>query len=286
MSQRLNDIIAYLTTRRSLDFAGYNDDFLARKINQRISATQCSSPRDYCNYLQKNESELQGLLDELTINVSKFFRNPLLFELVLERLLPALVNGKSDDRKSLRVWSAGCAQGEEAYSLAIMINEALVSRQCPLKPHIFATDIDKKALEQAREGKYGFASIENVRVGLLKKYFDKKGEQYVLKSAIKDIVTFSLHNLQDTKTSVPPASIYGAFDIVFCRNVLIYYKRELQLAVLKKLTASLSTKGYLVLGEAETLPDQFAEEFIPFGNGCVFQKVRKAADNGADRRLK
>jgi chemotaxis protein methyltransferase CheR len=276
MNKDLQNTIDYLATQRDINFAGYNPKMLARIIRDRTRAVKCDKPGEYLDYIKKTEAELQGLLDELTINVSKFFRNPLLFELVAEKILLPMILEKTRKNAAIRIWSAGCAQGEEAYSLAIIIKEFLLKTQSKIKVHIFATDIDKEAIKLARAGKYSFDSIENIRAGLLQTYFKKTNDLYSLRPVIREMVNFSEHDLLDKKTTVPPASIFGNFDLVFCCNVLIYYKNGLQKSILQKLGDSVAPKGVLVLGKAESGPSSLAKNFIPLHEGCVFQKSESA----------
>jgi chemotaxis protein methyltransferase CheR len=272
MDKDLQNIIDYLATQSDINFANYNHKMLSRIIKNRTLVLTCDGLDDYLGYLKKNGPELQGLLDELTINFSKFFRNPLLYELIAEKILPPLILEKLRDKTSLRIWSAGCAQGEEAYSLAIIVKELLLKSQGEIKTHIFATDIDKEIIKRALAGKYEFASIENTRVGLLQTYFREKNGLYNLQPVIKKMVNFSHHDLLDKKSSVPPISVFGNFDLVFCCNVLIYYKKELQKNILQKIYNSLAPNGFLVLGEAETLPAPIAKNFTTLDYCPVFQK--------------
>ena len=273
MDQDLQDTVTWLATQRSIAFSSYRPDLLGRIINRRAAAVNCDGLRDYLNYLKENDKELQELLDELTINVSKFFRNPLVFEILAEKILPPLILRKSQDNESLRIWSAGCAQGEEAYSLAILIKDFILRNAIGLKAHIFATDIDEDALEHAMAGKYCFEAIENIKAGLLKKYFKKNGKFYRVRPVIKEMVAFSVHDLLDKKTLVPPVSVFGDFDLVVCCNVLIYYRKGLQKIILRKLCRSIAPGGFLVLGEAETLPADSAGDFIAYHDRCLFQKI-------------
>ena len=151
----LNRIIDYLMEKRGFDFAGCHPPMLARRIAQRLNATRCRDLRNYLSRLQENASELDQLLNVLTINVIRFFRDTLTFELLACRILPALVLEKTRAQDhSLRVWSAGCAMGEEPYSLAIVIHELLEKEEAAINLHIFATDIDGRVLKDAAEAVY------------------------------------------------------------------------------------------------------------------------------------
>ncbi len=262
MSEALEPILRYLLERRGLDFSGCHHPMLERRIGQRLSATACAGTSEYFSYLQANEDELDRLIDVVTINVSGFFRDSLTFEILAERILPAIILEKIRARDhSLRVWSAGCSNGEEPYSVAILIHELLEKEGMAMDVRIFATDIDKGALEGAEKTVYPRTSIENVKHRLLTKYFVAEGASFRLSRKIKELVTFSYYDILDKRHGVPQESVFGSFDIVLCRNLLIYFNTEYQEAVLEKLYHSLAGNGYLVLGEAETPTIKYRRRF-------------------------
>ena len=248
----LKPILDYLLEKRGFDFSGYHPAMLERRIGQRLAATSSKDFGDYLCCLQRNAPELDRLLDVLTINVSRFFRDTLTFELIADRILPAMVRDKIQARDhSLRVWSAGCARGEEPYSLAIIIHELLRKEEVAMNLHLFATDIDGGALVDAGGALYPLSSVENIKHRLLTKYFTPEGISFRLMPEIKERVTFSLYDMLDKKHGVPPESVFGNFDLVLCRNLLIYFNTEYQETIFEKLYHSLANHGYLILGEAE-----------------------------------
>lgn len=284
----LKPILDYLMEKRGFDFSGYHPPMLARRISQRLNATSSANFSDYLSCLQQNDSELDQLIDVITINVSRFFRDALTFELIASRILPAIIQEKNRGQDhSLRIWSAGCAQGEEPYSLAILIHELLEKFErsgtpsrtrmghgasagnqygksppsSPFSLHIFATDIDRGALTDAGKAVYPPTSVENIKHGLLTKYFMPEGNSFRLIPEIQDIVTFSFYDMLDKKHGVPPESVFGAFDLVFCRNLLIYFNTEYQETIIAKLYHSLSENGYLILGEAEAPTMRYHAQF-------------------------
>jgi chemotaxis methyl-accepting protein methylase len=248
----LKPILDYLLEERGFDFSGYRPAMLARRIGQRLTATSSKDFGDYLGCLQRNAPELDQLLDVLTINVSRFFRDTLTFELIADRILPAIIQEKTRmGDQALRVWSAGCALGEEPYSLAILIHELLRQEGLALNLHLFATDIDARALKEAERAIYPRTSVENIKHRLLTKYFTPEGASFRLLPEIRERVHFSLYDLLDKKHSVPPESIFGNFDLLLCRNLLIYFNIEYQEIIFERLYHSLAHHGYLVLGEAE-----------------------------------
>jgi chemotaxis methyl-accepting protein methylase len=258
MANDVMPILNCLQETRGLDFSGYRISLIERRIMQRFSATTCNTTTEYLRYLQDHPVELDLLIDALTTHVSWFFRDTLTFEYIAEGVLPAIISRKkaANDR-SFRLWSAGCAMGEEPCSASILIHEELEKESLNLDVHIFATDIDEKILAKARQGQYPFESVAGVKFGLLKKYFDITEEGFHLIQKIRNSVSFSVYDILDDKTFAPSESIFGSFDMVFCRNLLIYFNAEHQDRIFDKLYRSLSHNGYLVLGSAEIPPLRF-----------------------------
>lgn len=271
----LTKILNLLRDQRGFDFNGYRPSMLERRIQKRIYSTNCQNINDYFDYLLSHSDELDNLIDVFTINVSRFFRNSLNFEYITRIIIPELFQSKTEQKNhSLRVWSAGCAFGEEPYSVAIIIKEFLRKENITFKPNIFATDIDKKALNRASEGYYNFESIKKVKYGILEKYFTQEDNQFKIDTEIKKMVKFSFYDLLDKNSSVPPESIYGSFDLVMCRNVLIYFDQNYQNIIFNKLYKSLNLNGYLMLGEAEIPPDEFKHKFKRENNCCkIYRKI-------------
>ena len=155
----------------------------------------------------------------------------------------------------MRIWSSGCASGEEAYSVAMLIAELLESEKQTWTTHIFATDIDEAVLEVARAGIYGEDQLIETKLGIIRKYFRKREEYFEILPEIREMVLFSRDDLTSPILHAPSASIFGEFDLILCRNVLIYLNPRVQHTVCEKLSNSLKSGGYLILGEAEHLPE-------------------------------
>ena len=274
MNRDVEIILNYLREKRGVDFFGYRPSMIERRLRQRLNVTGSADFQDYLKCLHEYPEELDHLADALSINVSSFFRDTLTMEYVSEKVLPELFLLKSTSGDpSLRIWSAGCATGEEAYTIAILINELLRKEAPDLQVHLFATDIDAGALKRASEAGYTYDSIKNVKYRLLKRYFLRDGKRFRLRPEISRWVTFSKYDLLDTKTVVPPESVYGSFDMVLCRNVLIYFSPEYQERVLHKLHRSLAEGGYLILGEAERLLGTYQRHYRRMNECCpVYRK--------------
>jgi chemotaxis methyl-accepting protein methylase len=258
----LQNIINFLHINRGLDFSGYRTAMLNRRVRKRILTTNLANLDEYKNYLEHNNSELDMLIDVLTINVSRFFRDTFSFEYIASTILPKLIIEKNNSKdRSVRIWSAGCASGEEPYSIAILIKEIFKNEKLKLNTAIFATDINKKVLEFANEGVYSSESIKNIRHSLLDKYFLTIGKVFKLRSSIKKMVQFSEFDMINQKSIVPPESIYGDFDIVLCRNLLIYFESDFQEVIFNKLYQSLNINGVLFLGDAEIPLGKYKNKF-------------------------
>ena len=252
INSSLKPILDYLMEKRGFDFSGYHPAMLARRIGHRVADLNCKDFNDYLFHVKNNPDETDRLLDVITINVSRFFRDTLTFELLADRILPAIVLEKARRQDpSLRIWSAGCAMGEEPYSVAILIHELLRKEGLMMNLHMFATDIDAKILEGAAKAVYPLSSVENIKYRLLARYFTPAGDCFRLVPEIRDQVNFSLYDMLDKKHMVPPESIFGNFDLVLCRNLLIYFNTDYQDTLFAKLHHALAPNGILILGEAE-----------------------------------
>ncbi len=255
----IDPILDHLAQRRGFDFSGCHADMLERRIAGRLAATACKDLEEYLHCLQRDADELDRLIDAVTIKVSSFFRDPLTFELLAGRILPTIVREKAEvGDTSLRVWSAGCARGEEAYSVAILIHELLqelLEREGrSMNLHLFATDIDEKVLKDAWKAVYAPSSMDDMKYRLVNRYFTVQGASFRLIPQIRGMVYFSLYDMLDGKYGVPPESVFGDFDLVLCRNLLIYFNLEYQERIFGKLYHALAHGGRLVLGAAEAPP--------------------------------
>jgi chemotaxis methyl-accepting protein methylase len=258
----LAPILDFLAKKRGFDFAGCHQEMLARRIGKRLAATACNDFGEYLVCLKRDAEELDRLIDAVTINVSRFFRDSLTFELIADRILPAMVREKAGvGDSSLRIWSAGCAGGEEPYSVAILLHELQEKEGRKLDLHLFATDIDAGALKVAREALYTLSDVEHMKHRLLLKYFAPEGGSFRLIPEIRAKVHFSLFDMLDRRRSVPHESVFGGFDMAFCRNLLIYFNPEYQVRIFKKIHHALAGNGYLILGEAETPPPTLRHHF-------------------------
>jgi chemotaxis methyl-accepting protein methylase len=248
----MDKIISQVRRLSGRDISVYSDSFLARTISLRMTETSSENPGQYLKLLGSNPAEIELLLSSLNISYSLFFRNPIDYSIIEQFVLPSLLYRKGKEQKtSVRIWSAGCADGQEPYTLAI-IGEDLAERLSIRNPMmVFATDLSEKALLKATVGAYGMASLMNLNLKQLTNCFLKTDIGYQVNEILKKQVEFSRYDLLDTKTGSPPSGIYGGFDMVLCCNVMVYYKREIQSFILEKLYRSLGSKGYLMVDQSE-----------------------------------
>lgn len=245
-SDSLDGILGLLAKHSGVSFFNYKDNTLRRRIHRRLVATDTSSWIEYEQYVQEYPDELDNLYQDLLISVTAFFRDETAFE-ELEKLLRRIIQQKNKGDE-IRIWVAGCATGEEAYSIAILLREILGHELDDYRAQIFATDIDMKALTIARNGKYEQAAIKGLSKQRLDRHFTPMSDGYIVKKPLRDMVLFAKQNLVED-----PAFL--RLDLVTCRNVLIYMKSPLQKQVQATFHYALNAEGFLFLGKSESLPN-------------------------------
>jgi len=255
-------IFLLLRSQTGHDFSQYKRNTIRRRVERRLAVNQIDRLDAYIRYLQLTPGEVDALFRDLLIGVTNFFRDTEIFEDVRRLVVPQLFAGKPAG-SAIRVWVAGCSTGEEAYSLAILIREHLDERMADFKVHIFATDIDRESIEQARTGIYPSSIIADVSPERLAHFFDQDapdGSTYRIRKSIRDMLIFSEHDV----TKDPP---FSKLDLVSCRNLLIYMGSELQKRVLLLFHYALNPGGMLFLGSSESIGE--------FGN--LFATVERKA---------
>lgn len=250
----LDEILHHVRLGSGVDLSGYRRTMLRRRLQHRLSSLGLPSESAYLRLLQDDPEEIERFLKLVSINVSEFFRDPVVFDVLADQILPDLIARKrAHSQREFRVWCAGCASGEEVYSVAIMLRSLVGSDAPEWRFFLFGSDIDERALAVAAEGCYPPDRVMNVRLGLLKKWFEPSGEDYRLTKAIRTMVSFSREDLLSKERSVPRESVFSGFDLVFCRNVLIYFTSDQQRPVISRLSAALQPGGVLVLGRSEDI---------------------------------
>ena len=235
-----------------LDLAPYEESFLLKSIHARRAATGLQTDAAYAGYLAEHREEADALAHSLRNRYSEFFRNPLSFALLEQLILPALIReNKHSGRNELRVWSAGCAAGQEAFSVAMLLEECTGAQTPPLSYRLFATDLPEPGPAPARTGVFTAESVDTLSLRRLNAHFTRQGNTYTIAPRLLARVDFSTYDLLDTQSHCPPASLYGEFDLILCCNLLFYYRAEVQQQILAKIRHALAPGGYVVTGEAE-----------------------------------
>ena len=270
----LEALLGYLERSRGFDSTGYERTSLERRFRRRMSAVGCESHGDYLDFLEVHPDEFEHLFDALLIDVTSFFRDPAAWEVLREQVLPGLLERRDDDAP-IRVWSAGCASGQEAYSIAMALAELLGPEQYRERVKIYGTDVDEDALSYARAAVYTVNELEDVPEEMRDRYFERAGARYAFRSDLRRTVIFGRNDLlQDA----PIARL----DLLLCRNTLMYFTAETQARVLRHFHFALAPEGTLMLGRWETMLSQ-RESFEPVD---LMQRIfRRAERMGRDAAL-
>ncbi|MDJ0634928.1 MAG: CheR family methyltransferase [Xenococcaceae cyanobacterium MO_188.B29] len=275
-NQQFGNLLEYIKQSRGFDFTGYKPSSLKRRINKQMQSHQIESFGDYLDFLQVHPEEFLPLFNTILINVTSFFRDTHAWNYLKNELLPRMIEDKSET-ETIRVWSAGCASGEEAYSLAIALHEALGSEQFRQRVKIYATDVDEEALAQARHANYSEKDLKPLSSIQREQYFESLVEKkYAFRPDLRRAVIFGRHDLvQDAPIS--------RLDLLVCRNTLMYFNAETQGRILNRFHFALNDTGVLFLGKAEMLLTH-SDLFTPINlQYRFFTKVIRI--NGRDRLL-
>ncbi len=251
----LERFLEALHRNRGVDFRSYKRPTIRRRLGRRMAATGRDSLDEYSEYVEEHPEEYRRLIGAFLIKVTEFFRDPELFDYLKEEVLPELVEEAREGENQLRVWSAGCATGEEAYSLAILVSEVLGREAGLFNVRIFATDIGEDAVKFARRGVYPPSALKGLSKEQIGRYFVDEDGSYQVKKQIRGMIVFGEHDLAQR-------SPFPDVDLVVSRNVLIYFSNELQRRALQLFAYSLRDGGYLVMGKAES-PSLLADLFAP-----------------------
>ncbi len=238
-------LFALLKKRSGVDFSGYKSNTVRRRIQRRVVSTRCASMKEYCKYVAGHPEELDELLRDLLIRVTSFFRDKGAFK-ALNQELQKIISEKKPGEE-LRIWVAGCSTGEEAYSMAILVSEALRRDLGRLNIQIFATDVDEEAMSLARKGVYSAESLSSMPKPLLERYFKRNGKDFIVSKQLRELVVFAKQSF----ISDPP---FLRLDLISCRNVLIYFGPEFQKRVFDIFGYALKPHGVLFLGKSESIP--------------------------------
>lgn len=268
----LQKIFMLIKRRTGVDLSSYKENTIIRRIERRMGINQMQDIASYVQLLERSQEEVDTLFKEILIGVTRFFRDPEAFEQLRTEVLPKLLQGKGPG-DPLRIWVPGCSTGEEAYSIAILLAEHMAKTGVEVPVKIFATDIDKDAVEFASYAIYPESIAADASVERLGAYFVKKGDAYQVAQPVREMVIFAYHNIFKD----PP---FRRVDLISCRNLLIYLQPKLQKRVISNFMFSLTDGGYLMLGTSETLGEHAAH----FSNIDFRWKIFHYRGNGQPER--
>ena len=259
--ETLSHIYTILKNASGIDFTYYKRSTILRRIERRMLVTHTPSLTEFAHLLGDNAEEVQILAKEILIGVTNFFREPAFFEKLKYNAIYKIVE-RAKEEEPIRVWSAGCSTGEEAYSIAILFQEVMEELNVKRDVKIFATDVDSRAIEQAGKGVFSENIIDDVTPARLAKYFLKVGEQYHISKEIRRMIVFATHNM----FSDPP---FGKLDLICCRNVMIYFQPVMRRGLFAIFHQALKNGGFLFLGKSETA-GEYVNLFKPV---CSAEKI-------------
>src|SRR3954470_3501047 len=244
-TEQLQDLLDYLKRSRGFDFSVYKKTTLSRRIEKRMANAQVATFAEHQDYLEVNAREFTELFNTILINVTSFFRDAPAWEFLATDVVPQLLDSRPDD-VPLRVWSAGCASGEEGYTAAMVLAEALGADAFKSRVKIYATDLDDEALAEARHGVYPGDALKAVPPPLIDKYFEPTTRGLAFRPDLRRSIIFGRNDL------VADAPI-SRIDLLLCRNVLMYFTPEAQAQILERFNFALNPTGFLFLGKSEML---------------------------------
>jgi len=273
MTNSIGSNLSFFQTKINVDISAYDEAFLRNIVDSRKIELAIVTNKEYLNYLGSCEEEAIVFRSRLTNSYSEFFRNPLTFAYLEQIILPQLIEKKRIKKENqIRIWSAACASGQEAYSMAILCDELIESKKSDINYLIFATDIDTEEVSKAKKGIYNAATLGKVTLKRIQTYFTPTGNDFIIAPQLRNQIDFSVFNLLSDQGSCPPPSIYGNFDLVFCSNLLFYYEPESRIRILEKIGNSLAKDGYLITGETEREILKGNKYREVSANSVIFQK--------------
>jgi PAS domain S-box-containing protein len=265
----LEALLSFLKTSNGFDFGAYKRSTLRRRIEKRMQAVHAESIGQYRAVLDANPDEFVPLFDTILINVSSFFRDPDAWSTVAESVIPRVLEAKPAGA-GIRVWSAGCAAGQEPYTIAMLFAEVMGIESACRRVKIYATDLDEDALDRARHARYDPRSLDAVPEALRERYFQNDGDAFVLHGGLRRSVIFGRHDL------IEDQPVFHV-DLLFCRNTLMYFNVNAQARILARMNQAMNDPGFLVIGSAEILWTQqrmFAPISLKHG---IFEKLSQPA---------
>lgn len=268
----LRNLIRKVHGKTGIDLGQYKDSYIARRLSTRMKALGAPTYGSYARMFDTNADEYDKVVDAFTINVSEFFRDKDAYRVIKDKVIPAIVADKvSTGRRSLRIWSAGCACGEEVYSISMILHDVLGKEYDKFAIRLYATDIDDVCMKKAQEGLYDPVSLKNVDKTFLDRFTTgTPAGKIAVNDTIKRNVTFRHYDL------INGGPFGGYFDLILCRNVMIYFSEPQKKKLIGHFFDSLNPGGYLVIGKTETLTTDTRSAFVPaYGLERVYRKPER-----------
>ncbi len=273
---QFQDLRTIIYERAGIHFPDTKKYVLESRLSNRLVELEIEDFDQYIAFLTMGPyqaEEFQEMFNRITINETSFFRNEPQLDVFEKKILPQLIEARKGVKR-LRLWSAACSTGDEPYTLAIMVHRTLGVRLADWRVEILATDISEKALEWAQEGKYTEYNLRGTPPLVRQRYFTQNGPYATINDALRSMVHFELHNLKDKFA----ARRFGTFDVIFCRNVMIYFDDAMKAGVLRMFGEQLADDGTLFIGHSETIRATEAPfEAMAIPQGFCYQKVRAGA---------
>ena len=271
--EMLKRILSYLRSRTGHDFLHYKRSTIYRRLARRMQVRKVQDLAEYFERLKTKPEEVESLFADLLISVTTFFRDRDAFETVAQKVIPNLFGQGEHPDGPIRVWVPGCASGEEAYSIAMLVTDEAARREVRPELQIFATDLDANALSIAREGRYPLAIEADVSEERLRKYFAKEADHYRVAREIREMVLFATHSLLKD----PP---FSKLHLISCRNLLIYVEKDLQDQILTTFNYALKPGGYLFLGSSETAESPAGVFRVVDRDAKIYQSAMREGQHG------
>ena len=261
--------------RAGIHFPDAKKYVLESRLARRLEELEVDDYDQYISFLSMGpykDDEFQEMFNKITINETSFFRNEPQLEVFEKQALPKILEARAGVKR-LRVWSAACSSGEEPYTLAMIVHRALGIRMADWKVEILGSDISEKVLADAQSGRYTDYSMRTTNSLVKSRYFKQEGQQWMLDEQIKKMVNFQLHNLKDRLG----AKRFGTFDVIFCRNVMIYFDDAMKDTVLQCFSDQLASDGTLFIGHSENIRTSNLFTAMPIAQGFCYRKAKVAA---------
>lgn len=258
--------------RSGIHFPENKKYVLESRLGRRLQELEINDYDTYISFLTMGpyqSDEFQEMFNRITINETSFFRNEPQLDAFERKILPELIESRQSEKR-LRIWSAACSSGEEPYTLAIMLHRTLGVRLADWRIEILGTDISEKALSVAIEGKYSDYAMRSTPELVRRRFFAKEGTNWIIDAQIQSLVNFELHNLRDTLA----AKRHGVWDVIFCRNVMIYFDKDMRKRVVNMFSNQLAQDGVLFIGHSESLRGLDAPfESVDIAQAFCYRKI-------------